>query len=57
MEITWTTLKPTKELIHFKIRFMDKNINNVKHVDYIFAIKGKMDKLIAHDIQIHSRWV
>jgi hypothetical protein len=39
VEITWTTLKPTKELTHFKIIFMDKNKNNMKHVDYIFAIK------------------
>ena len=55
MEIPWIPPKPTKEL--FKIIFTDKNKNNVKHVDYIFAIKGKMDKLIAHNIQIHLRWV
>ena len=56
VEIPWTPPKPTKELTHFKIIFTDKNKNNMKHVDYIFAIKGKMDKLIAHNIQIHSGW-
>ena len=35
---------------------MDKNKNNMKHVDYIFTIKGKTDKLIAQNIQIHSGW-
>jgi hypothetical protein len=55
VEILWIPPKPTKEL--FKIIFTDKNKNNVKHVDCIFAIKGKKDKLIAHNIQIHSRWV
>ena len=34
-----TTPKLTKELNHFKIIFTDKNKNNIKHVDYIFAIK------------------
>jgi hypothetical protein len=56
-EITWTTPpKPTKELSHFKIIFTDKNKNNMKHVDYIFAIKDKMDNLIAQNTQIHSGW-
>ena len=54
MEIPWIPPKPTKEL--FKIIFKDKNKNNVKHVDYIFAIKGKIDKLIVQNIQIHSGW-
>lgn len=56
VEITWTPPKPTKELTHFKIIFTDKNKNNMKHVDYIFAIKDKMDNLIAQNIQIHSGW-
>ena len=54
MENPWTPPKPTKEIPHFKIIFTDKNKNNMKHVDYTFAIKGKMDKLIAQNFQIHS---
>ena len=40
VEFPWTPPKPIKELTHFKIIFTDKNKNKMKHLDYIFAIKG-----------------
>ena len=53
----WRTHGPLlnlqKSLLILKL-FLRIKIKHMKHLDYIFAIKGKMHKLIAHNIQIHS---
>ena len=41
---------------NFKTIFTEKNKNNIKHVDYICAIKDKRGNLIAQNIPIHSGW-